>query len=395
MFFFGGILLGVYFVLVLVVVAQECFFGGIKGEIEEHNDRVGDLEVGEENSLIGKSNLFRSSVKSVIKQRKIITTFIEVRERKLEIQKQQKSIFKDIFHLLDLPFSLLRKLTIPPSNENYNHTLLIIYPIFGIPFLLLNSFPNILKNYPFLIISISLTLSFIFYKTSPNSKKDKKNLNSKINLNPEKNTQQYKNIKNNKNEKKNKNPNKNEKKNKNPNKNEKKKISKLPKYYLLINLLTITTTLIWTNLLCSILIDLLTFTGTLTSTPPTYLGLTIIAISNALPDALTTIALASQGQARLALIGGVLGQLFGLLFGFGVAMLKKCVREGVVVFDLFERPLDFFVLVVVFFVFFVYFGFFVKAGGRLEKGLARVLIGVYAVFFFGATAYVVYKGLSK
>lgn len=41
-----------------------------------------------------------------------------------------------------------------------------------------------------------------------------------------------------------------------------------------------------------ILIDLLTQIGMLYYIPSTYLGLTILAIGNALPDAFTTIAIA-------------------------------------------------------------------------------------------------------
>ena len=40
------------------------------------------------------------------------------------------------------------------------------------------------------------------------------------------------------------------------------------------------------------LVDLLTFFGKLTGFSSTYLGLTIIAIGTALPDGLTTIAIA-------------------------------------------------------------------------------------------------------
>ena len=56
-----------------------------------------------------------------------------------------------------------------------------------------------------------------------------------------------------------------------------------------------------------ILIDLLTFVGMMTNLSSSYLGLTIIAIGNALPDGLTTIAIAKSGYASLALTGGIVG----------------------------------------------------------------------------------------
>ncbi len=40
----------------------------------------------------------------------------------------------------------------------------------------------------------------------------------------------------------------------------------------------------------------------------------------------------------MGLTGGIVGQLFGLLIGFGVSMLKKCITEGKSLkFDLFQN----------------------------------------------------------
>jgi len=61
----------------------------------------------------------------------------------------------------------------------------------------------------------------------------------------------------------------------------------------------------------------------LSKLPSTYLALTVIAIGNALPDGITTISLSKQGYAVMGLTGGYAGQLFGLLIGFGISLLKK------------------------------------------------------------------------
>jgi len=50
----------------------------------------------------------------------------------------------------------------------------------------------------------------------------------------------------------------------------------------------------WTYYVSGLLIDILTMIGILTKLSATYLALTIIAIGNALPDALITIALAKK-----------------------------------------------------------------------------------------------------
>lgn len=53
----------------------------------------------------------------------------------------------------------------------------------------------------------------------------------------------------------------------------------------------------WSYLVIAALIDLLTCIGAITKLSATYLGLTIIAMGNALPDALVTITLAKDGYA--------------------------------------------------------------------------------------------------
>jgi len=59
----------------------------------------------------------------------------------------------------------------------------------------------------------------------------------------------------------------------------------------------------WTYIVSGTLIDLLNFLGMVSKLDSTYMGLTIIAVGNALPDAVTTIALAKQGYAMMGLTG--------------------------------------------------------------------------------------------
>jgi sodium/potassium/calcium exchanger 6 len=61
--------------------------------------------------------------------------------------------------------------------------------------------------------------------------------------------------------------------------------------YILIQTFAIISALLWTYLVSGILIDLLNTFGMITNLSKTYLGLTVIAVGNALPDAVTTIAL--------------------------------------------------------------------------------------------------------
>jgi Ca2+/Na+ antiporter len=66
----------------------------------------------------------------------------------------------------------------------------------------------------------------------------------------------------------------------------------IPRCFLLMNLLSVLSGMLWTYHLISILVDLLNSIGMLLRLTKVYIGLTVLAVGNALPDALTTIALA-------------------------------------------------------------------------------------------------------
>lgn len=123
----------------------------------------------------------------------------------------------------------------------------------------------------------------------------------------------------------------------------------VPSFYVGVQVSGTVISLIWTYLLSGILIDQLQFLGMLSQLDKTYLGLSVIAVGNALPDGITTIALAKQGHAVMGLTGAYAGQLFGLLVGFGLALLKKTLSDGSQGFDLFaqwgENVMDILVLV--------------------------------------------------
>lgn len=51
----------------------------------------------------------------------------------------------------------------------------------------------------------------------------------------------------------------------------------------------------------------------LSNLAPSYLGMTVIAMGNALPDGLVTMALAKQGYATMAMTGAYLLKIFRYL----------------------------------------------------------------------------------
>ena len=80
-----------------------------------------------------------------------------------------------------------------------------------------------------------------------------------------------------------------------------------PKYYVIIQFMGTLCSLIWTYIVSAILIDVLEFLGTMSNLSRTYMGLTVIAVGNALPDALTTIELSKKGLAVMGITGAYAG----------------------------------------------------------------------------------------
>ena len=59
----------------------------------------------------------------------------------------------------------------------------------------------------------------------------------------------------------------------------------------------------WCYLTTDILIDLLTSIGILCKFDNTYLAITVLAVGNALPDALTVVSLSKRGYATMGITG--------------------------------------------------------------------------------------------
>lgn len=90
-------------------------------------------------------------------------------------------------------------------------------------------------------------------------------------------------------------------------------------------------------MLIEMLINLLKVVGLVFNLDDSYLGFTVIAIGNSLPDLFNTFALLhGEGFETMALSGAYNGQLFGLLIGFGLANLKMTLTKGSQKFQLFN-----------------------------------------------------------
>lgn len=146
--------------------------------------------------------------------------------------------------------------------------------------------------------------------------------------------------------------------------------------------------LMWTYLLVGILIDMLNALGIFLNLDSTFLGLTILAVGNALPDALTTISIAGNPKkVTMAVSGGYAGQIFGLLIGFGLAQLKQTLTNGPQTFNLFDPAaiqdnlLDLLVLGVALICLLWTFFWGICNKFHMNKTFAYVGLGIYGAFF--------------
>jgi len=166
---------------------------------------------------------------------------------------------------------------------------------------------------------------------------------------------------------------------------------------MICNCVAVLSGLAWTYILCGLLIDMLNTLGLALNLDNTYLGLTILAVGNALPDALTTISLAAKGQAVMALSSGYAGQLFGLLVGFGLSMLKLTLTSGSQVFDLFSKPgenmLDILVVMVALICLGMTFLWGVFNKFKMNRVFAYLLLLIYACFIIACTIIAVIKAV--
>ena len=65
---------------------------------------------------------------------------LQYSKQKTEIRESDGVLFK-VIEVIDYPFDWLRKLTIPPcEEEHYNHKYTVLWPILGIPFIVWNFF---------------------------------------------------------------------------------------------------------------------------------------------------------------------------------------------------------------------------------------------------------------
>lgn len=174
---------------------------------------------------------------------------LSVRSARLRDEKMKEfkelSILEKIETVLYYPFKLLVLITIPPCDpEDFNKNLCIAWPFPGTVFIFWAL--SALESPYFLYIGmpVAFVLTIFFYFTLKDLKQ-----------------------------------------------------GDLPPYFILIIIISMIVALLWTFVVIDMLVDLLNTFTCLFRLNVTFMGLTVLAIGNALPDAFTTIAMVRQGHA--------------------------------------------------------------------------------------------------
>jgi len=191
---------------------------------------------------------------------------------------------KIFFILIDLPFNVLRDLTIPSCElDTWNRTFFVFMPLTSTVFVILitTSWDIFFDNLILLICTIVIIVVLIFVL--------------RYNV--------YRN--------------------------------RIPKNLVILCIFAFIMAIFWIWMAAKVLIDLLTTLGDILDVPATFLGITLLAIGNSAADLSLNVALAKTGYGEMGVAGSVAGPLFNLLIGLGTGLLKTTIESGSIHFNLF------------------------------------------------------------
>ena len=265
---------------------------------------------------------------------------------KHSVRKGEASLGQTISHYIDLPAHVLYySTTLPPTDEEFSKNRCLVWSFTGVFFIYWNLHPTLDITYLYIALPISLVL-FGLFKTQ---------------------------LKDN---------------------------NEAPSWSIILCVVAAFCGILWIKLFMGFLIDMLQSLPVLLNLGQSFLGFTILAIGNALPDAYMTISLCSQGVGTMAISGGYAGQLFGYLIGFGVSMLKLTLHKGPQVFSIFDfgadpdNLLSFLVVMAALTALILTAGYALKNKYVMDRTLAKILMSLYLVFLVSTSIYAVFHAIS-
>ena len=196
------------------------------------------------------------------------------------------STLKQIIYIIELPFLIIRDLSIPAVEEKkYNKYIFVLFPILSClaVITLMNLWTIVLSKWYIITIIAIVAIIFTFILIATCFKDN------------------------------------------------------LPKHILLFCFLNFAISVVWIWASSNLLVDILNFIGITFNIPRPFLGLTLLAIGNSAPDTSLNCSLAKNGYGEMAVAGTFAGPLFNLLIGLGVSLLQQTIRLGKVEINFFDR----------------------------------------------------------
>ena len=253
---------------------------------------------------------------------------------------EKKTTFEKIlFILIDRPFNLVRDLTIPPfEQEKWNRQLFILLPI-TLSFFLsiifhLNSYYWYTTTFIILWYILMFLISIFFFRIS------------------------YRGT--------------------------------LPKCEWTLLLIALVISILWIYSVTNILMDMITCIRILlpVNLSESFLTMTVLAFGNSLPDFIVNCSLAKNGYAEMALSGSIGAPAFGLLFGFGMSLIRKSMQNKFkpFEFDLFKKNVDNYIILSAMGNLYLLLIMYIVFGIVQKFNLTRL------VSLFGYSIYIIYFG---
>lgn len=150
--------------------------------------------------------------------------------------------------------------------------------------------------------------------------------------------------------------------------------------------------ILWVGFLAGIVVDFIAFISVMSKLPVNYLGLSIVAWGNSLNDFFVDGSLAKKGLGEVSISGIFAGQFFNMCIGFGLSLIRQNITLGHQSYSILTWETESvvtFVLMIVMLMSLVatlIYGSMHKY--TFYKKWAWILTGIYFAFFIGITAFI-------
>ena len=142
-------------------------------------------------------------------------------------------------------------------------------------------------------------------------------------------------------------------------------------------MITFAMSIVWIGLLSFVMVDFAARLGCVLNVPPLVMGLVVIAAGTSVPDALSSILVAKNGQGDMA-IANVLGSnIFNIFLGLGLPWLLKTMADGPLTMDAtgLEKSIVILLLYIIFFM-----SVIMRKGWKLDRMVGKLFYGAYAFY---------------